>query len=377
MATSVSIDRRALRSATSSPGLDTKAAWHAVRTRDPSSDGAFVYGVVTTGVFCRPSCRSRPAKRENVRFFSSGDAAEHAGFRACLRCTPTSAALRGTEALAERVKTLIDERLARDSEARLTLQHLAGELGVSPFHLQRSFRRVTGVSPAEYVRAWRMQRLKGSLKTSRTVSAATFDAGFGSVSRAYQVGKSQLGMTLADYKRGGEGIRIRFTTRRTDLGTLLVAATDHGVCAVSLGSTEAEVEAGLAAEFPNATRVRVTHELDDWVVPLLRYVEDGKTALHVPLELVGSPFQLAVWQELARTPRGRTRSYGDVAAALGRPSAARAVARACATNRIALLVPCHRVVRGDASLGGYRWGSARKEALLARESRRGLRAGSR
>lgn len=377
MATSVSIDRQALRASTSSAGLDTKAAWRAVLARDGASDGAFVYGVVTTGVFCRPSCRSRPAKRENVRFFTATADAERAGFRACLRCTPTSDALRGTEALAERVKTLIDERLSRDSESRLTLQHLAGELGVSPFHLQRSFRRVVGVSPAEYIRAWRMQRLKGSLKTSRTVSAATFDAGFGSVSRAYQVGKSQLGMTLADYKRGGEGIRIRFTTRETELGTLLVAATEVGVCAVSLGSGDAEVEAGLASEFPRATRERVTHELDAWVVPLLRYIEDGKTSLKIPLELVGSPFQLAVWQELARTPRGRTRTYRDVAIALGRPSAARAVARACATNRIALLLPCHRVVRGDDSLGGYRWGMARKAALLAHESRRAGRAISR
>ncbi|HSU93959.1 MAG TPA: bifunctional DNA-binding transcriptional regulator/O6-methylguanine-DNA methyltransferase Ada, partial [Gemmatimonadaceae bacterium] len=345
------------------------ARWKAVVARDAEQDGRFVFAVRTTGVYCKPSCASRRALRENVRFFADPGAAEAAGFRACKRCDP-----RATESAASRVIAKARAYLEAHVDEPPALGALARTVGMSASHLQRTFTRHVGVSPRKYAAALRADSLKAHLRAGATVSRATFDAGYGASSRAYDAAIAQLGMTPGAYRRGGKGVQIRYMTAATSLGRLLVAATERGVCAITLGDDDAMLENALNSEYPQSTRTRVRGARGDaqlraWVTAVCAYIEGSKREIAVPLDVAGTPFQQRVWQALQGIPYGETRSYAQVAASIAAPSAARAVASACARNRVSLVIPCHRVVRGTGALGGYRWGLARKEQLLARERR--------
>ena len=342
------------------------ARWKAVVARDAEQDGRFVFAVRTTGVYCKPSCASRRALRENVRFFADPGAAEAAGFRACKRCDP-----RATESAASRVIAKARAYLEAHVDEPPALGALARTVGMSASHLQRTFTRHVGVSPRKYAAALRADSLKAHLRAGATVSRATFDAGYGASSRAYDAAIAQLGMTPGAYRRGGKGVQIRYMTAATSLGRLLVAATERGVCAITLGDDDATLENALNSEYPQSTRTRVRGDaqLRAWVAAVRAYIEGSHREIAVPLDVAGTPFQQRVWQALQGIPYGETRSYAQVAASIAAPSAARAVASACARNRVSLVIPCHRVVRGTGALGGYRWGLARKEWLLAREQR--------
>lgn len=349
--------------------VNESSAWNSVLDRDGNVDGAFVYAVATTGIYCRPSCPSRRPKRDNVRFFYSAKAAERAGFRACQRCHPQVAA-RPASAAVERARVYIDRQLAERGGEAITLDRIAGEAGLSPHHLQRRFKDIIGLTPAQYARARKSERLKNELKRGETVSRATFGAGYGSSSRVYETAAIQLGMTPATYQRGGAGTHIDYVVARTSLGYLLVAATDRGVCAVTLGDDTDKLESALAAEYPAATRERVTapsSALGAWVGEIVAYLDGERTATDIPLDVQANAFQWKVWRELQKIPVGETRSYTQVAVAIGAPKAARAVALACARNRVALVIPCHRVVRQSGELGGYRWGLERKRKLIEKE----------
>ena len=351
-----------------SPSSSDAAAWRAIATRDASADGRLFYGVTSTGVYCRPSCPSRRPRRENVRFFSSASAAEHGGFRACRRCRPNDVT-RAAESVA-RAKEMLDRHAERGAEGTVTLGELAAAVEMSPFHLQRVFEAQVGLSPARYLRARRAERFKSQLRRGGTVSRATYDAGFGSSSRAYAVADSQLGMTPATYRHGGAGAEIRHRVVRSSLGKVLVAATPRGVCAVKLGDDADVLERELADEYPRATLVRARGSDDEfaaWVDAIVQYVDRDGESPSVPVDVQATAFQWKVWRALRAIPRGETRSYTEVAAAIGKPSAVRAVASACASNRVALVIPCHRVVRSDGALSGYRWGPERKRKLLERE----------
>jgi AraC family transcriptional regulator, regulatory protein of adaptative response / methylated-DNA-[protein]-cysteine methyltransferase len=348
------------------PTLDAETAWEAVLGRDARLDGRLVYAVRTTGVYCRPSCPSRRPRRENVLFFAAPSDAETAGFRACARCGPASGA--GLDAV-RRAAAYLERHL----DERITLRDLAAAVGLSPFHLQRSFRRVYGVSPKAFQDGRRLGRFRARVRAGDPVGVATYEAGFGSSRGLYDVARARLGMTPGAYRRGGAGETIRFTVVPSDLGRVLVAATDRGVCSVALGDDAEPLEAALRGEFPGAAIVRDDAALAALVDEVGRAAagEAGRAAL--PLDLRGTAFQLRVWDALRAVPRGRTRTYSELAAAIGAPRAVRAVARACASNPVALVVPCHRIVRGDGGMGGYRWGLDRKRALLERE--RGIHPG--
>jgi AraC family transcriptional regulator of adaptative response/methylated-DNA-[protein]-cysteine methyltransferase len=349
--------------------MNEAVAWESVLHRDPSADGRLLYGVTTTGIYCRPSCPSRRPKRDNVAFFSSAEAAERAGFRACHRCSPNRGQSSRDEAV-DRAREYIDQHVHDLGDERITLQLLGEQSGMSPYHLQRKFKARLGLTPAQYLRVRRSERLKGELKRGETVSRATFGAGYGSSSRVYDTADAQLGMTPATYRRGGEGMHIDYAVARTSLGTLLVAATARGVCAVTLGDDATALESALAEEYPAATRARVTapsSSLASWVEEIVSTVDGGPARLDIPLDVRASAFQWKVWRELQRIPLGETRSYSEIASAIGSPKAVRAVASACANNRVAVVVPCHRAVRLDGGLGGYRWGLERKKRLLENE----------
>ena len=349
--------------------VNESTAWNSVLHRDESSDGTFVYAVATTGIYCRPSCPSRRPKRDNVRFFYSARAAERAGFRACQRCLPQSET-RPANAAVERARDYIDRQLSEHGGEGITLARIADEAGLSPHHLQRRFKDIMGLTPAQYARARKSERLKNELRRGETVSRATFGAGYGSSSRVYESAATQLGMTPATYQRGGAGTHIEYVLAKTSLGYLLVAATGRGVCAVTLGDDTAALESALAAEYPAATRERVTapsSALGAWVGEVVAYLDGERTGADVPLDVQASAFQWKVWRELQKIPLGETRSYTQVAVAIGSPKAARAVAMACAGNRVALVIPCHRVVRQSGELGGYRWGLERKRKLIEKE----------
>ena len=345
--------------------IEEQTAWTAVMARDARMDGQFVYAVASTGVYCRPSCPSRRPRREGVRFFPGPTEAEGAGFRACRRCRPRSA--KSEEArLVERVSAYLEEHL----DEPVTLEELGREVGMSPWHLQRTFKRLTGVSPRELARARRLDKLKERLQQGDDVTTATYEAGFGSGSRVYEQSDARLGMTPATYRRGGPGMRIRYGTAPSPLGRLLVAMTDRGVCSVQLGDSDEELAAALRREYPRA-EIECAGEEDEGLRrrldEVVRHLEGASPDLRLPLDVQATAFQERVWKALREIPYGETRSYGEIAAALGRPGAARAVAQACASNRAALVIPCHRVVRGDGEPGGYRWGEERKQRILARE----------
>ncbi|HMI47702.1 MAG TPA: bifunctional DNA-binding transcriptional regulator/O6-methylguanine-DNA methyltransferase Ada [Gemmatimonadaceae bacterium] len=348
--------------------MNEAIAWESVLQRDPTADDRFLYAVTTTGIYCRPSCPSRRPKRDNVAFFSTAAAAEHAGFRACQRCRPNRA--KSPHPGVERARDYIDSHIGDIGEERITLELLGEQSGLSPYHLQRKFKEVVGLTPAQYIRARKSERLKDELKRGETVSRATFGAGYGSSSRVYGDSDQRLGMTPATYRRGGAGAHIDYVIAKTSLGNLLVGATERGVCAVTLGNNAKVLEAALEGEYPAATRKHVATPSDSlalWVAEIIEAVDSDRVRLDIPLDIQASAFQWKVWRELQKIPFGETRSYGEVASAIGAPKAVRAVASACANNRAAVVIPCHRVVRQTGALGGYRWGIERKRRLLEKE----------
>lgn len=338
--------------------------WEAVCARDARADGTFVFAVRTTGVFCRPQCGARRPRRENVDFFPTAEAAAAAGYRACKRCRPTGPS-RDAEraALVDRACRTIDTALAEPS-----LAELAAAAGKSPFHFQRLFKRVTGVSPREYAAAKRAEGLRQALPEHARVADAVYDAGFGSSSRAYSLAASTLGMTPAAYAAGGRGERVRFATVRTKLGWIGVAVTARGVAAVELGDSRATICAHIKQTFAAADLAEDRNELQAVLAAIARYVERPRAGLDLPLDVQGTAFTRRVWRALTQLAPGETATYAQIAAAIGRPKAARAVASACAKNPAALVIPCHRVVPASGGSGGYRWGAARKRALLDAES---------
>ena len=337
--------------------------WNAVVARDPSRDGEFVFAVSSTGVYCRPSCPSRRPRRENVQFFLRPEQAEQAGYRACLRCRPK--ALTGNRQ-ADSVKAIcrfIEQHL----DEPVTLGRLGKEFHQSPFHLQRRFKAVLGITPREYADTCRVRQLKRSLQAGDSVTRAMYDAGYSSSSRLYERTASQLGMTPDKYRRGAIAAAIRHTIVDSPLGRMLVAATDRGICAIQFARTDGELLEGLKREFPFAAHKKDESGLEAWVAALLQHMRGQHLDSFLPLDIRATAFQRRVWTYLQSIPFGATRSYHQVAKAIGQPTAARAVARACATNPVAVAIPCHRVVREDGSMGGYRWGIERKQALLEME----------
>lgn len=344
--------------------LDHDECWQAVLARDSQYDGQFVTAVRTTGIFCRPSCPARTPKRQNVTFYTTCAEAEAAGFRACKRCTPTEAHPQAD--LAQRVARYIEAHLDDD----LTLETLGAALHTSPFHLQRIFKRAMGISPRDYAEALRAERLRVSLREGSSVTSAIYDAGYNTSSRVYE--RDVLGMTPRSYRNGGQAAQIRYTITPTLFGLVLIAATDKGICAVRLGDDAASLEAILTAEFPAAEITQAGADegaaLNTYITEILARIEGAAPRMDLPLDIRATAFQQRVWLELRAIPRGETRSYSQIARQIGSPKATRAVARACASNPVALVIPCHRVVREDGELGGYRWGIERKQAILAREA---------
>jgi AraC family transcriptional regulator of adaptative response/methylated-DNA-[protein]-cysteine methyltransferase len=338
--------------------------WAAVLGRDPRFDQEFVYAVRSTGIYCRPTCPSRRPRREQVAFFGAPQEAEQAGFRACRRCHPNRNGTSAQDVVA-RVCRYIEE----NSERRITLEELSRVSGYSAFHLQRMFTKALGISPRQYAAGRRLRDLKTRLREGYNVTAATYEAGYGSSSRIYESSNGQLGMTPATYGRGGAGMKIRYATAPCPLGRVLVAATERGVCAVQFGDSHRQLQRGLRDEFPAAEIRPAGADLRDWIREIVNAAAGRQPHPGVPLDLQCTAFQRQVWEALLRIPFGSRRSYQQIAAAIGQPQASRAVARACASNPVAVLIPCHRVVRGTGELGGYRWGLGRKQKLLAREQR--------
>jgi AraC family transcriptional regulator of adaptative response/methylated-DNA-[protein]-cysteine methyltransferase len=344
--------------------------WRAIQTRDADYDGLFYYGVRTTGVYCRPSCASRQPKRDNVLFFALPEAAQQAGFRACLRCRPAEAAIRDPQAeLTQSLCRLIDQHL----EEPLNFAALSEQVKLSQFHLQRLFKKLMGITPRQYAEARRADLFKSRIKGGQSVTEAMYDAGYGSSSRLYEKAASQMGMTPATYRKGGKGMKIDYTITQCTLGLLLVAVTDKGVCSVTLGDKSEELASGLREEFPQAEIACGEKLLQAQVRALLKHLAGQEPHPGLPLDVQGTAFQKRVWEELRRIPYGQTASYGEIARRIGQPSATRAVARACATNPVALVTPCHRVIRENGDLGGYRWGVERKRQLLEKEKSASLK----
>lgn len=342
---------------------DDDRRWRAVVARDRTADGEFVYAVRSTRVYCRPSCPSRRPQRERVAFFQSPGEAERAGFRPCRRCRPSDRS--AGDVWVDRIRRACVYLANVDGHPLLAT--LGARFGGSRFHFQRNFKRLVGVTPREYAEACRLRRVKRRLREGDAVTGAMLEAGYGSSSRFYERAAPKLGMTPTTYKNGGDGMSIRYATADSPLGRLLVAATSRGICAVAMGASNAELERALAQEYPAASIARDRGVLGDWMKQILAHLSGRQPRLDLPLDVQATAFQWQVWNALASIPYGETRSYSEVAAAIGRPRAVRAVARACATNPVALAIPCHRVVRLGGGLGGYRWGVGRKQALLARE----------
>ena len=345
------------------PGRIEHRRWQAVLDRDSSLDGTFVFGVSSTGIFCRPSCPAKRPRRENVNFFDHALQAEQAGYRACLRCRPKAVDGNPQSALVRAMCRYIEQHI----DDRLTLSLLAKEFRRSPFHLQRTFKSVLGVSPKAYMDAIRLRQVKHNLQAGHDVTSALYAAGYGSSSRLYERTATQLGMTPEKYRRGAVAAVVRYTIASSPLGRMLIAATDKGICAIQFADDDEQLQQGLMREFPFATRRRDDAAMAQWRVNLTRLMEGGETNPSLPLDIRATAFQRRVWEALQRIPRGETRSYSALAKKIGMPKATRAVARACATNPVAVAIPCHRAVRQDGELGGYRWGIERKEQLLALE----------
>jgi AraC family transcriptional regulator of adaptative response/methylated-DNA-[protein]-cysteine methyltransferase len=344
---------------------DNDQRWNAVAARDAGHDGKFVFAVASTGVYCRPSCPARRPRRENVKFFSRPELAEKAGFRACLRCRPRSFSGNPKSDSAKEICRYIEQHL----DEPMTLERLGKAFRQSPFHLQRRFKAALGITPREYADSCRLRLLKRNLQAGDNVTRAMYDAGYGSSSRLYEKTASQLGMTPDKYRRGAIAATVRYACADSPLGRMLIAATDRGVCAIQFAGSDGELIEGLKREFPFAVRKPDEGGLQSWVAALLSKMAGTELNAALPLDIRATAFQRRVWTYLQSIPFGATRSYGEVARAIGQPSASRAVARACATNPVAVAIPCHRVVREGGSISGYRWGVERKKTLLELEQR--------
>ncbi len=344
------------------PSTIADARWRALVSRDLTADGTFVYGVASTGVYCRPSCPSRRPRPAGVLYFSGPADAERAGYRACRRCRPQDPASPLVTKI-QRARQWVDEHPG----ANPSLKRLARVAGTSPWHLQRSFTRLYGVSPREYAAARRVGKLKRELRSETRLAEVGYEAGFGSPSRLYDASGAALGMTPRAYREGGVDQEIRYGIVRTSIGYVLVARTARGVCRVAIGDNAEPLESSLTREFPRAAIARDDGALKHETDAIVSSVDSDQAQLSIPLDVLATAFQRRVWQALQRIPRGETRTYAEVAASIGAPRAARAVARACATNPVALVVPCHRVVPASGSTGGYRWGSERKAQILRSE----------
>jgi AraC family transcriptional regulator of adaptative response/methylated-DNA-[protein]-cysteine methyltransferase len=368
-------DAKALETSAPSPPLKSSAPstddirWRAVLARDSRLDGIFVTGVLTTGIYCRPSCPARRPRRENVRFFERPEDAERAGFRSCLRCRPKEVARPPAQALVSRVA-----RILENSGERVTLAAIAREVGLSPHHLQRTFKRAMGISPRQYADALRLGRLKKRLQGKDSVTMAMYEAGYGSSSRLYETSTARLGMTPGTYREGGRGARIRYAVAETTIGRILIAATERGICSVRIGKSENTMAKELGREFPAATIRRDREGLATWVERLVRHIEGRAPSLDLPIDVKATAFQWRVYEALRSIPYGETRTYREVARSIGAPRAARAVGRACAANPVGIVIPCHRVVREGGALGGYAWGLGIKKQLLESERRGAVRA---
>ena len=345
--------------------LPERRLWQAVTARDARYDGTFVYAVGSTGIYCRPSCPSRRPRRERVVFFVAPEAAEREGFRPCRRCDPRNTPCKAESNLIKRACAMIEQ----SSDDPIRIETVARQLAVSPFRLQRVFRRLLGISPGSYARSIRLRRFKKQLREGKDVTTALYEAGYGSSSRLYENSNGHLGMTPATYGRGGQGMEIGYTTADTPLGQVLVAGTVKGISAIYLGESEDHLEETLRREYPAATILKNPAQVSQWVRQLVRHLSGEQPDLDLPLDVKATAFQRRVWEALQQIPRGSTRSYSDLARAVGLPKGQRAVARACATNPAAILIPCHRIVREDGGLGGYRWGLKRKQALLDAETK--------
>ena len=345
-------------------GLTSERHWRAVLARDAGYDGAFVYAVRSTGIYCRPSCASKKPHREQVAFFPVPEAAEQAGFRACRRCRPGEA--RPADPRIVLVRAVCD-RIDAHPDAPASLGSLSARAGTTPHRLLRAFRAVLGLTPRQYRDERRLARFKTQLKEGKKVSPALYEAGYSSTSRVYEGAHARLGMTPATYGRGGAGTRIAFAVVPCALGRLLVAATERGICRIGIGDDATALERGLRAEFPSAVIARDNATLRPWVAEITAHFDGRQPDLDLPLDLRATAFQRRVWEALRKIPYGSTSSYSAIARAIGKPRATRAVARACATNPVAVVIPCHRVVSKGGDLGGYRWGVERKRALLEGE----------
>ena len=346
---------------------DTDAGrWTAVTVRDQQADSHFWYGVLTTGVYCRPQCPSRLAWRENVRFFGSREDARAAHLRACKRCRPDDDRMEAAQAEAVRRAC----RLIEDAEELPTLEALAAVAGLSPFHFHRQFKALAGVTPRQYAVAHRARRVRDRLAGDGTVTSVLYDCGFNASSRFYETVTAMLGMPPRTYRKGGAGETIRYAIARCSLGQLLVAATDKGICAIQFGDAADRLRSDLAKRFPRATISAGDAGFEAMITATIAHAEQPGDRFPLPLDIRGTAFQQRVWLALQAIPRGKTARYREIAAAIGQPEAVRAVAGACAANPLAMAVPCHRVVRADGDLSGYRWGQARKAELLKREGAR-------
>ena len=338
--------------------------WRGVLERNRAMDGRFVFAVRSTGIYCRPSCPARRPRRQQVEFFPLPEAAERAGFRACRRCRPRQTAP-GDPAVA--LVQRVCQAISAETESAPSLARLASELGASEGHLQKTFKRVMGISPREFAGARRVAALKSKLRAGQDVTRALYEAGYGSSSRLYENSSAELGMTPAAYRRGGKGMNISYTIVNCPLGRMLLAATERGISALTLGDSDSVLEAALITEYPQAQIHRDDARFAAWTQILDRHLNGFEPRLDLPLDVQATAFQRRVWKELQKIPYGETRTYTQVARSIGKPRAIRAVARACATNPVSVIVPCHRVIREDGSLAGYRWGLKRKAALLNAE----------
>jgi AraC family transcriptional regulator, regulatory protein of adaptative response / methylated-DNA-[protein]-cysteine methyltransferase len=343
--------------------INQNRCWDAVVSRDSSQDGEFVFAVSSTGIYCRPSCPAKRPRRNNVEFFRKPNDAEKAGYRACLRCRPRSVDGSKSTALTKAICRYVEQRL----DENVTLAQLAKVFKQSPFHLQRTFKAALGVTPHAYAESLRMDQLKQNLRAGHSVTRALYDAGFSSSSRLYERTAAQLGMTPDKYRRGAIAAAIRYTCTNSPLGRMLIAATGKGICAIQFADTDAELEQGLRREFPFAILQKAADDLLPWKNDLLHSMRGEKLRGELPLDIQATAFQRRVWEYLQSIPFGASQSYAQVARGIGSPNATRAVARACATNRIAVAIPCHRVVRSTGEMGGYRWGMERKKKLLEME----------
>lgn len=346
--------------------IEAEQRWQAVVHRDPQADGEFVYAVRTTGVYCRPSCPSRAAKRQNVEFFESPGLAAAAGYRPCKRCRPDAPSQQERRGELVRQACLT---IARSASAP-ALAQLGQQAGMSPYHFHRIFKAGTGLTPKAFHKAVRAGRMTASLQSAGSVTEAIYDAGFNSAGRFYEAASAMLGMSPGTYRRGGAGEHIRYAVVPCALGWVVVAATRKGVCAIELGDSAQALAEGLLARFSQAQFEAADAGFQRWVADVLAYIEQPRGVLDLPLDVQGTVFQRRVWQALQAIPAGETASYGEIAARIGQPGAHRAVAHACAGNPVAVAIPCHRAVRTDGRLTGYRWGIARKAELLRREGKK-------